>query len=60
MIVQIELLDGPYHVEPTAESFDKNIAALHRAIEGKTLSVNDVCALIDTKSIIEAIKRKVA
>jgi hypothetical protein len=57
MIVRVELLAGANKKEPTKMDIDKNIAALERAINGKPLS-NDSTLLIDTKSIMEAIRKE--
>lgn len=57
MIVQIELLVGHNHDEPTKRDINKNIHALERAINNKQRG-GDFVLLSDTKSILEGIKEK--
>lgn len=56
MKIQLELKAGNLHREPTLSDFDKNIAALRRAITGKKTAVDDIL-LLDTISILEGIKQ---
>ena len=57
MFVKIELLTGPNKANPRKKDMDKNIDALDRAISGKK-KANDDHLLLDTKSILEGIKRE--
>lgn len=56
MRVCIELLAGPNKGAPTVEMLDKNIAAQERAMKG--VSASDLNMLMDTKSILDAIRRQ--
>lgn len=59
MKITIELRSGPHHNSyVTPFDVDKNIAAIERAIAGKPLAC-DMVLLMDTKSILEAIKASV-
>ena len=55
MDITITLVAGNDNHTPTKKDLDKNIEALQRAIDGKTLA-NDFVPLMDTKSILEGIK----
>jgi len=58
MKIQIELSTGNSHYPyVTQEDLDRNIEALDRAIEGKSLAL-DFVLLTDTKSILEAIRKE--
>lgn len=58
MEVTIDLRAGPSHLERvTKRQIEKNIDALQRAIDGKSLA-SDFVLLQDTKSVLEAIKAK--
>lgn len=58
MEVTIELKAGRAHDERvTKKQIQKNIDALQRAIDGKSLA-SDFVSLHDTKSILEGIKAK--
>lgn len=58
MKITINLLAGPDHREIVTEhDVQRNIEALQRAIDGKSLAA-DFVLLMDTKSILEGIKAK--
>jgi hypothetical protein len=58
MKVTIELFAGADHREMARKSdIDKNIGALERAIDGKSIC-SDFIPLIDTKFILTAIREK--
>lgn len=57
MLVEIEIVAGPGHKDPTREDMQKNIDALTRAIDGKQLA-NDFILLLDTKSLLVGLQSK--
>ena len=57
MRVTINIFAGGDHREPTVEDIDRNICVLDRYI-AKSLSNDDV-SLIDTQSILVAIRRAI-
>jgi hypothetical protein len=60
MKITIEVVAGPRGLDPTAEDVQKNIDALERAIDLKSLSCNDIIRLRDTVSIMEGIQKKLS
>lgn len=58
MEIKIVLHAGPYHRDKiTKKDIQKNIDCIQRAIDGKPFA-SDFILLIDTMSILEAIKLK--
>ncbi|MFA5384171.1 MAG: hypothetical protein WC364_05830 [Eubacteriales bacterium] len=57
MKVTIELKAGSTYHEPYQQDIMRNIEAIDRAIQGKPLAC-DMGLLIDTKSILECIKKQ--
>ena len=57
MKITIELLAGGNHRSPSKRDIQKNIDAISRFIDKKQLC-NDDSSLIDTRSILEAIKKE--
>lgn len=57
MIVKVEVLAGNDHKEPKKSDIDKNIAAVERAISGKS-QAGDFVSLTDTLSILKGIRQQ--
>lgn len=58
MKVTIEIASGAEHREPRRGDFDKQIAALDKASDGKPLSPAEQLLVFDSMTIIQGIKRK--
>lgn len=58
MKITIDLCAGADHITPTKGAIQHNIVAQHKILDGKPLTANDHILLLDTITILDAIKRQ--